>query len=125
MVKPGESPVPKAGTPYSKLPLVLRVNLKDRLSFLVCGPLVREAVFRGPSVKLRAGNMSLGSVPSSHPRSPVLFRPDASLLMPANPLLRGSVEPAGCTSLTQVGTCALHRARAGVFGFSPRPVRGD
>lgn len=51
--------------------------------------------------------MPVGSVPT--------------LLNPAccsNALLRGSMEPADCTSLRQVETCALHKARA---GFSPRP----
>lgn len=54
--------------------------------------------------------MPVGSVPT--------------LLNPAccsKALLRGSMEPADCTSLRQVETCALHKARA---GFSPRPVRG-
>jgi hypothetical protein len=65
--KTWEEPCSQGSDPDSKLPFVVRVNLKDRLSFLVCGPLVIEAALRGPSVRLRAGNMPVGSIPTSHP----------------------------------------------------------
>jgi hypothetical protein len=71
--KTWEEPCSQGSDPDSKLPFVVRVNLKDRLSFLVCGPLVIEAALRGPSVRLRAGNMPVGSIPTSHPPPPILY----------------------------------------------------